>query len=62
MSNFDVLIVGAGQAAAPLASSLAHVGQSLALIERQHLGGSRVDFICTATKAAIASAKLAHLS
>jgi cation diffusion facilitator CzcD-associated flavoprotein CzcO len=62
MSNFEVLIVGAGQAGIPLARALAHVGQSVALIERKHLGGSCVNFGCTPTKAAISSAKLAHQS
>jgi pyruvate/2-oxoglutarate dehydrogenase complex dihydrolipoamide dehydrogenase (E3) component len=60
MSNFDVLIIGAGQAGVPLAHSLARVGQSVGLIERKHLGGSCVNFGCTPTKAAIASAKLAY--
>jgi pyruvate/2-oxoglutarate dehydrogenase complex dihydrolipoamide dehydrogenase (E3) component len=60
MSNVDVLIIGAGQAGVPLAHALAHVGQPVALIERKHLGGSCVNFGCTPTKAAIASAKLAH--
>ena len=59
MSNFDVVIIGAGQAGVPLAHALAHVGQSVALVERKHLGGSCVNFGCTPTKAAIASAKLA---
>jgi pyruvate/2-oxoglutarate dehydrogenase complex dihydrolipoamide dehydrogenase (E3) component len=60
MSNFDVVIVGAGQAGVPLAHALGKAGQSVALIERKHLGGSCVNFGCTPTKAAIASAKLAY--
>src|SRR5439155_27033795 len=33
-----------------------------ALVERKHLGGSCVNFCCTPTKAAIASARVAHLA
>ena len=35
-------------------------GQRVALIERVHLGGSRVNFGCTPGQAFIASARLAH--
>lgn len=57
--TYDVLIVGAGQAGIPLAYSLAGEGRSVALAERQHLGGSCVNFGCTPTKAAIASGSVA---
>ncbi|HET8679471.1 MAG TPA: mercuric reductase, partial [bacterium] len=59
---FDVLIIGAGQAGIPLARNLATRGQRVALAERQHLGGSCVNFGCTPTKAVIASAKTAQLA
>ncbi|HSK99351.1 MAG TPA: mercuric reductase [Rubrobacteraceae bacterium] len=59
-SSYDVLIVGGGQAGVPLAHRLAGVGMSVALAERRDLGGSCVNFGCTPTKAAIASAKVAH--
>ncbi len=59
---FDVLIIGAGQAGIPLARELAKRGQRVALAERQHLGGSCVNFGCTPTKAVIASAKAAQLA
>lgn len=57
---FDVVIIGAGQAGLPLAFDLAQAGKQVALVERRKLGGSCVNFGCTPTKAAIASAKLAH--
>jgi len=57
---YDVLIIGGGQAGIPLAYKLASAGMSVALAERKHLGGSCVNFGCTPTKAAIASAKVAH--
>jgi pyruvate/2-oxoglutarate dehydrogenase complex dihydrolipoamide dehydrogenase (E3) component len=57
---YDVLIVGGGQAGAPLAHRLAGAGISVALAERRDLGGSCVNFGCTPTKAAIASANVAQ--
>lgn len=62
MENFDVVIIGAGQAGKPLAGSLAQSGRRVALVERKYLGGSCVNFGCTPTKAALASARLAHLA
>jgi pyruvate/2-oxoglutarate dehydrogenase complex dihydrolipoamide dehydrogenase (E3) component len=59
-ATYDVLIVGGGQAGIPLAYKLAGGGMSVALAERKDLGGSCVNFGCTPTKAAIASAKVAH--
>src|SRR6516162_5869876 len=60
--RYDVLIVGGGQAAPPLARGLAKAGKKVALAERKYLGGSCVNFGCTPTKAAIASARLAYMS
>lgn len=60
--TYDVAILGAGQAAIPLAGALARAGKSVVLIESKHLGGSCVNFGCTPTKAAIASARVAHLA
>jgi pyruvate/2-oxoglutarate dehydrogenase complex dihydrolipoamide dehydrogenase (E3) component len=59
MSHYDFLIAGGGQAGIPLAWMLAKT-HTVALAERKFLGGSCVNFGCTPTKAAIASAKLAH--
>ncbi len=59
-NHYDVLIVGAGQAGAPLAHALAGRGRRVALAERKFLGGSCVNFGCTPTKAAVASARLAQ--
>lgn len=60
--HYDVLIVGGGQAGPPLAFDLAKAGKKVALAERKFLGGSCINFGCTPTKAAIASARLAHLA
>ena len=58
-SAYDVLIIGGGQAGIPLAHALVKAGRRVALAERQDLGGSCVNFGCTPTKAAIASARAA---
>lgn len=62
MDSYDVAIIGAGQAGVPLAHELARAGKRTLLIERKHLGGSCVNFGCTPTKAAITSARVAHLA
>jgi pyruvate/2-oxoglutarate dehydrogenase complex dihydrolipoamide dehydrogenase (E3) component len=59
MDRYDILIIGGGQAGIPLAHALAKAGQKVALAERKDLGGSCVNFGCTPTKAAIASARVA---
>lgn len=58
--HYDVFIIGAGQAGPALAHALAKRGRRVAVAERKDLGGSCVNFGCTPTKAAIASARLAH--
>ena len=62
MEEFDVLIIGAGQAGIPLARKLAEEKKRVAIAERKHLGGSCVNFGCTPTKAVLASARIAHLA
>src|ERR1700694_437408 len=58
----DVLIIGGGEAGIPLAFALAEAGKRVVLAERKQLGGSCINFGCTPSKAAIASAKVAHLA
>ncbi|HXS53009.1 MAG TPA: mercuric reductase [Usitatibacter sp.] len=60
--DFDVFVIGAGQAGSPLAKSLAEKGRRVALAERSDIGGSCVNFGCTPTKAAFASTRIAHLA
>src|ERR1700726_5254017 len=61
-TSCDLIIIGGGQAGIPLAQDLAAMGKQIVLAERKHLGGSCVNFGCTPTKAAIASARVAHLA
>jgi pyruvate/2-oxoglutarate dehydrogenase complex dihydrolipoamide dehydrogenase (E3) component len=60
--DFDTVIVGAGQAAVPLAERLAGQGQQVALVERARLGGTCVNTGCTPTKTLYASARAAHVA
>src|SRR5205823_1361116 len=62
MEHCDVAIIGGGQAGVPLAHALPGAGKRVLLAERKHLGGSCLNFGCTPTKAAITSARLAHLA
>src|SRR5689334_12426585 len=58
--NYDAIILGAGQAGGPLAYGLADKGWSVALVEREHLGGTCINTGCTPTKTMVASAQVAH--
>lgn len=60
MENYDAIVIGAGQGGSPLAHKLADLGQKVALVEEQWLGGSCINYGCTPTKAMIASARIAH--
>jgi pyruvate/2-oxoglutarate dehydrogenase complex dihydrolipoamide dehydrogenase (E3) component len=61
-SQYDAIIIGAGQAAMPLSAALAKAGWKTALIEREHLGGTCVNEGCTPTKTMVASARVAYLA
>jgi len=60
--HWDVAIVGAGQTAPPLAERLVREGRRVVLIERQHVGGTCVNYGCTPTKTLVASARAAHVA
>jgi pyruvate/2-oxoglutarate dehydrogenase complex dihydrolipoamide dehydrogenase (E3) component len=60
--KFDAIIVGAGQAGPPLAGRLTDAGQTVAVIERQLVGGTCVNYGCIPTKTLVASAHAAHLA
>ena len=60
--EFDVAVIGAGQAGPNLAMTLAGRGQKVALIEAGLVGGSCVNSGCTPTKTLRKSARVAHLA
>jgi pyruvate/2-oxoglutarate dehydrogenase complex dihydrolipoamide dehydrogenase (E3) component len=55
--KFDAIIIGSGQAGNPLAFKLAANGKKVALIEKEHLGGTCLNVGCTPTKTYVASAR-----
>lgn len=59
---FDAIVVGAGQAGPPLAGRLTEAGQTVAVVERKHIGGTCVNTGCIPTKTLVASAHAAHLA
>jgi pyruvate/2-oxoglutarate dehydrogenase complex dihydrolipoamide dehydrogenase (E3) component len=59
---FDAILIGAGQAANPLARSLARADWKVALVERAEIGGTCVNWGCTPTKTMVASARVAYLA
>jgi pyruvate/2-oxoglutarate dehydrogenase complex dihydrolipoamide dehydrogenase (E3) component len=60
--QYDAIIIGAGQSGIPLAHALAEAGWKTAIIERNYVGGTCVNYGCTPTKTMIASAQVAHLA
>lgn len=60
--RFDVILVGSGQAAVPLAEKLTAGGRTVLLAERSRLGGTCVNYGCTPTKTLVASARAAHVA
>jgi len=61
-SQFDLIVIGAGQAGPFLAARLVAAGQKIALIEARDLGGTCVNRGCTPTKTLRKSARVAHMA
>jgi pyruvate/2-oxoglutarate dehydrogenase complex dihydrolipoamide dehydrogenase (E3) component len=59
---YDAVVIGAGQSGGPLSAALAKSGRRTALIERQFVGGSCINYGCTPTKTMVASARVAYLA
>ena len=61
LQSFDAIFIGAGQAGPSLAARFAQAGRRVALIEKEHLGGTCVNDGCIPTKTLVASARTAHV-
>jgi pyruvate/2-oxoglutarate dehydrogenase complex dihydrolipoamide dehydrogenase (E3) component len=61
-SEYDVMVIGAGQGGGPFASACAKAGRRTALVERAHVGGTCINEGCTPTKTMTASARVAYLA
>jgi pyruvate/2-oxoglutarate dehydrogenase complex dihydrolipoamide dehydrogenase (E3) component len=62
MSTHDAVIIGTGQSGKPLALALGRAGWKVAVIEREHVGGTCVNVGCTPTKTMVASGRVAYLA
>jgi pyruvate/2-oxoglutarate dehydrogenase complex dihydrolipoamide dehydrogenase (E3) component len=62
MTEYDAIIIGAGQAGPSLARRLAAEGKRVAIIERHLFGGTCINTGCTPTKALVASAYAARMA
>lgn len=62
MTDYEAIIIGAGQSGGPLSTALAQAGQKTAIIERVHVGGTCINEGCTPTKTMVASARVAYLA
>jgi pyruvate/2-oxoglutarate dehydrogenase complex dihydrolipoamide dehydrogenase (E3) component len=58
--HYDAIVIGAGQGGDPLARALAGAGRRTALIEREAVGGTCVNYGCTPTKTMVHIAKVAE--
>ena len=60
--RFDAIVIGAGQAGPPMAGRIAGTGKTVALIERNLIGGTCINTGCTPTKTLVATAYAANLA
>ena len=57
METFDLVVIGAGPGGYPAAIRAAQLGAKVAIIEREKLGGTCLNWGCIPTKALIAAAE-----
>lgn len=60
MSNYDVIIIGAGPAGYVCAIRAAQLGQKTAIVDKQWLGGVCMNVGCIPSKALLKNAEVAH--
>ena len=58
--HFDAIVIGSGQSGPSLAARFSREGMRVAVIEREHFGGTCVNNGCIPTKTLVASAYVAH--
>ena len=59
--SFDVIVIGAGPGGYVAAIRASQLGQKVAIVEREHLGGICLNWGCIPTKAMLRSAEVFHL-
>ncbi len=60
METFDIVVIGAGPGGYPAAIRAAQLGAKVAVIEREQLGGTCLNWGCIPTKTLLASSELVH--
>ncbi len=60
METFDVVVIGSGPGGYPAAIRAAQLGAKVALVEKERLGGTCLNWGCIPTKTLIASASQCH--
>ena len=57
METFDIAVIGAGPGGYPAAIRAAQLGAKVAIVEKEQLGGTCLNWGCIPTKALIAAAE-----
>jgi len=60
-TTYDLVVIGGGPGGYPAAIRASQLGLSVALVEREHLGGICLNWGCIPTKALLRSAEVGHL-
>jgi dihydrolipoamide dehydrogenase len=60
METYDIVVIGAGPGGYPAAIRAAQLGAKVAIVEREAVGGTCLNWGCIPTKTLIASAELYH--
>ena len=61
MKNYDVILIGTGQATGTMLPVFLEMGLSVATVEKDRVGGTCVNWGCTPTKTLVAGARAAHM-
>lgn len=57
MKNYDVILIGTGQATGTMLPVFLEMGKSVATVEKERAGGTCVNWGCTPTKTLVAGAR-----
>ena len=60
METFDIAVIGAGPGGYPAAIRAAQLGAKVAIIEKEKLGGTCLNWGCIPTKALLRNAEILH--
>ena len=61
MKSYDVIMIGTGQATGTMLPEFLKMGLSVAVVEKELVGGTCVNWGCTPTKTLVAGARAAHM-